>query len=75
MCIVNWNCSITEPCSVEAPYRICIPVYDSSLNGICFQDKIRPTPDEPVLVAFEYATNPPDPTLLKRFDIPNNPLR
>ena len=45
------------------------------MNGICFQDTIRPNPDEPVLAVINYATEEYDEKKLIRYDIPNSPLR
>lgn len=69
------NCSLWDKPCREAPYKLCIAVWDWYINGVCFKDNIRATPDESVLTVINYATKELDPTLLTRFDIPNNPLR
>ena len=64
-----------DPCSEDSPYKICLPVYDGYLSGVCVQDNIRPTPEEPVLSFVYYGPNENNTILSLRYDIPNNPLR
>ena len=75
--IFKVNCNLLDyPCSKESPFKICLPVHDGYMEGVCFQDPTRPNPDEPVL-SFIYDGLSQDQTeqLSLRWDIPNNPLR